>query len=319
MFPWARSPSELEQGTALPKTGPRSFQGRWGIIAPFFLSALFFLSRFFAIFAPLPLLLFFMQKGRKSAWIATLSNLLVVGVLGGVKSLLFYSVFVAALSLTFPEMLLRKKSILKSAAVTLAVMGVSALLVGFAYSRIHHMHLWDEVTQAISHWVDYFTKSLGSNTTWLDPTELEDVKHSLVVEFPSAVATFGLILVWTNFVLLVKANPNSMREKLGIELASLKKWKTPDWFIWPTIASGFCLLGTFGLATDVALNVFKFLMAVYVIQGLSILSYFYDLWGVRGFFRVAGLLLPLILSAPLIAGLGFFDLWFDFRLKFRQS
>ena len=71
--------------------------------------------------------------------------------------------------------------------------------------------------------------------------------------------------------------------------------------------------------TDVGRNVFKFLMAIYAIQGLSVLSYFFNLWRVRRIFRILGYLIGVLMMTPLVLSLGFFDLWFDFRSKFRQS
>jgi hypothetical protein len=47
------------------------------------------------------------------------------------------------------------------------------------------------------------------------------------------------------------------------------------------------------------------------------LSFFFDLWNIRGFFRAAGYLVSVFVMMPLLLSLGFFDLWFDFRAKFR--
>ena len=74
-----------------------------------------------------------------------------------------------------------------------------------------------------------------------------------------------------------------------------------------------------GSVSDVAVNLFRFLMAIYAIQGLSILSFFFDVWNVRGVFRGLAFLAGVLLMMPLLLSLGFFDLWFDFRSKFRQS
>jgi uncharacterized protein YybS (DUF2232 family) len=73
------------------------------------------------------------------------------------------------------------------------------------------------------------------------------------------------------------------------------------------------------VVSDVSLNVFKFLMAIYALQGLSILAFAFDAWRVRGGFRALIYLLAVFFMMPLLLSLGFFDLWFDFRGKFRQS
>ena len=65
-----------------------------------------------------------------------------------------------------------------------------------------------------------------------------------------------------------------------------------------------------------AINVFKVLMAIYSFQGISILSHFFDLWGLKGIFRMLSYGLALFFMMPLVLSVGFFDLWFDFRGKF---
>jgi len=60
-------------------------------------------------------------------------------------------------------------------------------------------------------------------------------------------------------------------------------------------------------------------MAIYTIHGLSILSFFFDLWNVRGIFRAIGFLISVFVMMPLLLSLGFFDLWFDFRAKFTKA
>jgi len=342
MFQWAFRASDdpaAGQVKNCPKEGPEEYRDEksgeqvdgkkskevsgfyekpWARFVPFVLSAAFFLSRLFALFAPLPLLMLFAQKGRRWAWAAALSNGAIVALLGGKTGFLFYFVFVLSLSLSLPEMLFRKKSLIQSSVVALLTMGACVGVVAAVYSFGFHVHLMNELTQKITEWVDLFMKAMTANSTAIEPSEIEILKKSLILEFPSSVATFALILVWVNLVMLIRANPNKLCQRMGIEIAALRKWKAPEFLVWPVLVCGVFLLGDFGLASDVALNIFKFLMAVYVIQGLSIMSFFLELWNIRGFFRVASLVLPLVLSAPLVAGLGFFDLWFDFRSKFRQ-
>jgi hypothetical protein len=121
-------------------------------------------------------------------------------------------------------------------------------------------------------------------------------------------------------------NPNHLKESLGLDLAFLRKWKAPAFLVWPTIATGFFILFEVSVVSDIAFNIFQFLMAIYIIQGLSVLSYLFDLWGIqvssrlmRFFLSLFLFFLSLFLMLPLVLSLGFFDLWFDFRGKFRQS
>ena len=90
-------------------------------------------------------------------------------------------------------------------------------------------------------------------------------------------------MLWVN---LVGDHPHGGGRRARAMVSTLPSSRTgarPEWLVWPTIATGFGLLVDLGPASDVAINVFKFLMAIYAIQGLSILSFFFDLWNVGGF------------------------------------
>ncbi len=292
----------------------------WPRISPFFMSAFFYLSAFLAVLSPLPILLLGMRKGRGWAWFAAFTNTLIVGFLGGKFAVLCFSIFIIALSLSLIESLFRKKSIEASAIISWSVVAVLAVGMGFAYAHLNHLSPIDELRSQISEVVDYLAQSSSvSNPNLMTPSDADEWKRNLLIEFPSAIGIFVLILIWSNLTLLLKANPGGLREKLGLDSSFSKKWKAPEYLVWPTIFSGVFLVADFGFATDIAINVFKVLMAVYAIQGLSILSYFFDLWNVRGVFRWIGFTLSLFLMMPLVLSLGFFDLWFDIRSKFRQS
>jgi hypothetical protein len=113
------------------------------------------------------------------------------------------------------------------------------------------------------------------------------------------------------------------KEEGGISLEGLRAWKAPEWLVWPTIAAGFILVFQSGGGPDplgdIALNLFKFLMAIYAIQGLCVMSSLMQTWNIRAGLRTGIMAFAVLLMLPLVLSLGFFDLWFDFRSKFRQS
>lgn len=293
----------------------------WVRIAPFFLSAFFYLSAFFAIFSPLPVLLLFFRSGRQWAWLALVTNLLIVAALTGLPSALIYLVFAGSLALTLAECLVRGKSLERTTVmglVSIALLGV-AIIVG--YSLYFHVHPLTEIRSSITEFVDFLGQSMskdGGNAV-MDKAELEEWKKDLLFELPSAVGILSLILIWANLVILLRINPKRIRERLGLDPGFIQRWKAPEFLVWPTIVIGFFVLIDVGLVSDIARNLFKFLMAIYAIQGLSILSFLFDTWNVRGIFRLFGYIAVVFLMMPLLLSLGFFDLWFDFRRKFRQS
>jgi len=321
------SPSVQPDAVARDSTPPKEavrppFFIPWGArIVPFFLSAFLFLSGIFAIFSPLPLLILAYRSRRHWAWIAAVSNAAIVLVTSGTVSLGIYAVFVLSLALMLPEFLKHKRSLEASITMTLLAMFVSAGLWVAGYAQTKNINPVTEVKNQVTGLVEYLDRSLTLEVreNWMGDTDPEEWKQNLIVELPSAVCVFALMMTWINLVALLRLNPGHFRERLGIDAAYLKKWKAPEFLLWPTIISGLFLIIEAGRISDVSLNVFKFLMAIYAIQGLSILSFLFDVWNVRGVFRTLGFIAAVFLMLPLLLSLGFFDLWFDFRAKLRQS
>lgn len=293
----------------------------WVKVVPLFLSALLFISGIFAVFSPLPLLLLFFQRGRKWAWMAALTNATLVYFGTGPTAFQFYIVFVLSISLSLPEFLKARLSLEKSALSALAILMVSALLLISVYGFLHHISPWMEMRAQVSSLVDYMVLNLSpeAKEQWMGTTDPVEWKQNMLIELPSAIGLVALVLVWANLSLLLRLNPQRIREQLGLDAKFLQRWKAPGFLVWPTILAGFLLLGDWGVPSEVALNVFKLLMAVYAIQGLAILSFLFDVWNIRGFFRSVGFIVAVFLMMPLLLSVGFFDQWFDFRAKFRQS
>jgi uncharacterized protein YybS (DUF2232 family) len=296
-------------------------------LMPFFASALFFVSALLLLFAPLPLLFAYFRSGRRWAVVAGVTNSVLVWLIAGRMSVAVFFSLVVVLSLALGEFLTRFKKPEKAVLLTLGAMAASGAALVLLYAHLHHLNPWTGLQTEVSQVVKAVGQSMSNglpngmkdqSLTMTEP-ELEEWKENLMTEFPSAIAVFALVLVWTNLVALLRLNPGGVREKLGLDPSFFRKWKAPEFLVWPTIASGFFLVFDGGLASDIALNIFKFLMAIYAIQGLSILSFFFDVWKLKGIFRAVGFLVGVVLMMPLVLSLGFFDLWFDFRSKFRQS
>ncbi len=301
------------------KPGGAPLSAPWWIrIVPFFLSAFFFLSALFALFAPLPLLLLRFRSGRALTWLAVVTNAVIVGVVAGRVSLLIYAVFVGTLALSLSEFIQLKRSAEKTVLLTLLCMCVAGALVISWYAHLHHVTPLEEGRQLVAKMVEYLGSSI-SQGEFVNPGELDEWKQDLRIQFPSAILVFSLVMVWANFATLLRANPAAIREKMGLDAAFLRTWKAPELLVWPTLLCGVFLVVDMGRASDVALGFFRLFMAIYAIQGLSILSFFFEAWGINGFFRVLGFVASVLLMMPLLLSLGFFDLWFDFRSKFRQS
>jgi len=93
------------------------------------------------------------------------------------------------------------------------------------------------------------------------------------------------------------------------------QWKLPDSLIWILICSGFVAFLLNGVPANIAVNLLVVLLPSYFLQGLAIVTYFFQKKAVPPFFRVFGYMLLTVMNPfPLVVtGVGIFDLWIDFR------
>lgn len=92
-------------------------------------------------------------------------------------------------------------------------------------------------------------------------------------------------------------------------------WVCPDRFIWGGILGGFLIMTKIPLCVTIGINTVILLVAIYFLQGIAIVSFFFKKKKVPLGFRVMGYTLIGIIQflAFLVAGLGLFDIWIDFR------
>ena len=293
----------------------------WARFAPFLLSGLFFYSVIFAVFSPIPLLMLFLKGGFGPLFLAVLTNSVLVTVLGGFPALSLYLVFVAALGVSLPFWAYsRRQKPDRTILLTFFTMALTAVAILCGYSWSRGLSPVSEAHRLITQTVDFMVKvSTSQNPSSLGDIPIDELKKGMVAEFPSLLGVFALLMSWINFVMFFRMNPLRMRESLGIEFSYFKTWKASEWLVWPTIVCGALLLFSKGAPYVTALNLLKFSLVVYGLQGVSILAFVFDYLKVRGMVRTLLYVVTTFFMTPFLIGLGFFDLWFDFRSKLRQS
>ncbi len=127
----------------------------------------------------------------------------------------------------------------------------------------------------------------------------------------------GMTVIVTAALLLLAAVilAAAARGRYRIAGPPFHQWKLPEPTVWPLIAGGAGALLTDGWTQIVAMNLLVVLLPLYFLQGLAIITYFFRAKGFSPIFRALGYtLVTLLHPLPLIvAGLGVFDLWADFR------
>ena len=137
--------------------------------------------------------------------------------------------------------------------------------------------------------------------------------------FPSIVIISATMIIWINFLL-----GKNYLGRAGIifpKFTALTRWKAPDLIIWIFIASGALFFVPNKDMNFFSNNVFMVTCFIYLVQGLTIVSFFFQSKKVPLFFRYLFYFLiavQQILMIP-IAIVGLFDIWIDFRKFFQKD
>lgn len=139
------------------------------------------------------------------------------------------------------------------------------------------------------------------------------IAYVLVRLLPALTLTTLLVVAWANLLL---ARGVLVRRGLPFpEFGPLDRWRAPEGLVWGVIAAGILLLVPARGLKLVGVNVLMVLMTVYFFQGIAIVAFFFDKKGfprpVRVFLYSLLALQQVLLLA--VIGLGFFDMWFNFR------
>lgn len=314
------SQKETESSSIIdPSVSPlRASRLRW---ISFFLSAVLFWSGFFSLIAPLPILIVAFSLPATWWMISLVSNSVLIYSALGEASFLFYTVFVLTPSVLIPYLFRRRLTLNTVVLSTLTSMALVAFGIWTVHSISHGLSPFTGFKDEVSRLIDYVVKTVPEENLkgWFQGLSPAEMKEKFLIQFPSSFLIVSLMLIWANILILLQINPGKIRDHLGLSPGFFKFWKAPEFFIWPTIGVAVVMIFFEGSIRDFGVNGFKVAMSVYAIQGLAVLTCLFEAWGVRGLFRTVAFAIALLLMLPLVLSLGFFDLWFDFRSKLRQT
>ncbi len=141
----------------------------------------------------------------------------------------------------------------------------------------------------------------------------EDIRDTLTGILPGMFAAALLFIAWLN-VLLARM-VFRIRNIQIISDAPLNTWKAPDSFVWGLIGCvGLMMLPGHALNL-IGINGLIVLMMVYFFQGIAIVSFYFNKKQIPVFIRILMYAIIVIqqILVLLVIGLGFFDVWFNFR------
>jgi len=310
-----------DRGASLKKGGLPDFRRIWMNLTPFFLSAILYLSGFFAVFAPLPLLVQrYLGAPLVRRLLASITNGGIAFLLGDAGAVVLYGILVLPVVWFLP--LLFEKTRKPETAILLtagSVLVAAAIAMGVA-AGIHGGDPWSELNSTFDGVLRQVHEAvpLERRSELLGDQTLEEWMAATKLDMPWRMLTILLFWVFANGMILLRWNPRHIRERLGLAPRYFADWKAPEFLILPVLVGG--ALMVFGKTPWNALgtNILYTALAVYAIQGLSIMSFLMDRWGLFGPLRSILYGIGLLVMLPLILAAGFFDTWFDFRERLRQ-
>jgi uncharacterized protein YybS (DUF2232 family) len=261
--------------------------------------------------------------GRLSSLIITLGSTAIISALFGVLAGCLYLGMCGMISMLMPELLLRgltASQVLFWTTVANVLIYSTGIIV---YSSVTGVNLQQLISAEIS-------GSLKQAVTLYEKggvtgEELELIKSSMAIAsdmlkrlYPALLTAMLIIIAGCNLLLVKKTTANS---SITLHIDDFSTFKNPDLLVWLLIASGFTLLLPQSLVTTPALNFLLIITLLYLFQGLAVVSAMIKKYSVPALLRIflytTLIIQPYLLA--LVAGIGIFDLWVDFRTPKTQE
>ncbi len=295
---------------------------------PFVLGASLHLSLVFSTIAALPIAFISLTRGRWFGIAAALSNTALVMALSSRETGAIFLVSGVVVGLSIAECLRAKRSPEVTAAITvgLILVAVFGLLVGYSWqigqNPIKKLDAYvGELVRETVNQVEQNAKRYGQQKIsnqdleklLIDP---ETTRKNIMAELPSTFLIGTLILVVSNLLLILRLNFGQIRQHLQLPRRAFRNWHAPEHMVWPTLLAAALMILEVPKLGVIGLNALKVLMSIYALQGLAIVTFFFDRWRIKGPIRAFGYVMSVLVLLPLLLSLGFFDLWIGFRKKF---
>lgn len=206
-------------------------------------------------------------------------------------------------------------AVVSSAALgTLAILLLALLVLTGSFPS-----LWEAVYQTVNAQVlmtlqVYENLGISSETVQVLRDQTTRITTVFTEILPSLVFFVCVVVALANLAVLSYQFPHY--RSFFFTLGDIKEWKSPEHLVWFFVIPGLSLfLPLPWLLRLVAMNLVLVCSVFYFFHGLAIIAYYFHYKNVPMVFRVLGYLLIAFeqFLTLLVIGLGFFDLWGDFR------
>jgi len=273
----------------------------------------------FAIFIPLPALYYRKKLGRKSgALIPVMAIVVILAVSDGISIDIFFVIELLLIGFVLSELLELRLTVEKTVLYVCCIVFFSVIACLFFYSNISGTTILPMVS-------DYVSKNLALSITMYEDmgvpeknihiisNAMEKIEYVLIRILPAIVIVSTLFITWTS-LLLVKPVFKA-GDLVAPDFGHLNHWKAPDYLVWVVIVCGLMLILPEKTIKIAGLNGLLVMMIIYFFEGIAIVSFYFEK---KKFPRLLKIILYILIALQQIAlliviGLGFFDVWFNFR------
>jgi uncharacterized protein YybS (DUF2232 family) len=278
-----------------------------------------------SLFIPLPVLFYRLKLGRNTgAIIPIISSLIMVVLIAEVSFDVLFFAELFLVGFILGEMIELNLSIEK----TILYACGSVLLSGLAGLFIFSILSGDGIYTIVSSYVAknleltmvlYRNMGMSDENIRMISSSLDKIHDALVKIIPALVSVSTLFVAWTSILL---AKPILIRRSLFYpDFGHLNVWQAPEYLVWGVIGCALTLFLPNASIKIIGINGLLILMSVYFFQGIAIVSFYFNKKQfpriIRFFLYTLIAVQQLVLLA--VIGLGFFDMWFNFRKLGKQT
>ena len=274
---------------------------------------------FCSLFIPLPILFYRSKLGRKTgAIIPIAAGVIMMMVLGRFSIDLLFFFELMLLGFILSELMAIDLSIERTVLFACGAILASAIVGLVFYSQIIQKGLTDVAAEYVTKnlqltLVLYESMGMSEENIQLIANSLEQIQYVLLRIIPALAIASTLFVAWTS--LLISRPLLKSRGLYYPDFGPLNLWKPPEHLVWGVIGCGLVLLIPSGSVKLIGLNGLIMLMAVYFFTGIAIVSFYFER---KRFPRLLRIFLYSLIALQqfvliLVIGLGFFDVWLNFR------
>ena len=274
---------------------------------------------FCSLFIPLPILFYRSKLGRKTgAIIPIAAGVIMMMVLGRFSIDLLFFFELMLLGFILSELMAIDLSVERTVLFACGAILASAILGLAFYSQIIQKGLTDVAAEYVTKnlqltLVLYEGMGMSEENIQLIANSLEQIQYVLLRIIPALAIASTLFVAWTS--LLISRPLLKSRDLYYPDFGPLNLWKPPEHLVWGVIGCGLVLLIPSGSVKLIGLNGLIMLMAVYFFTGIAIVSFYFEK---KRFPRLLRIFLYSLIALQqfvliLVIGLGFFDVWLNFR------